>query len=338
MPTVLAILALSALIIVHEGGHYFVARWSGMRVERFSLGFGPAIVKWRHAGTQFQIAPIFFGGFVHIVGMNPHEEYDDKDPSVYPNRPTILRFLTILAGPLTNMVFATVLIFSVYAIAGLDVPHITSIAQGMPAEGRLQPGDEITAVDGEPVDVLNFSPRVQAAQGRSLHLTVMRGGQPVAIDVAPQKSDGGAWRIGVGIGSGTIRNPISLGRAVLISFRYPVLKSEQILVGLWDVVTGAVPAEAVSVVGMTGIIAEQIHAGWIATFEFLAMLNVYLCLINLLPLPALDGGRLVFLGYELATRRRPNPKVEAAVHMAGFVVLLIVMVLVTFKDIKNLFS
>src|SRR5437762_656355 len=80
MAIVLAILALSLMIIVHEAGHYFVARWSGMRVDRFSLGFGPAILKWRHKGTQFQVAPILFGGFVHIVGMNPHEEYDEKDP------------------------------------------------------------------------------------------------------------------------------------------------------------------------------------------------------------------------------------------------------------------
>src|SRR6266571_6472806 len=103
---VLSVLALGVLIIVHEGGHYLVAKWSGMRVERFSLGFGPAILKWKWKGTQFQLAPIFLGGFVQIVGMNPHEEYDEKDPSVYPNRPTILRFLTIFAGPFTNILFS----------------------------------------------------------------------------------------------------------------------------------------------------------------------------------------------------------------------------------------
>src|SRR5262249_20088661 len=146
------------------------------------------------------------------------------------------------------------------------------------------------------------------------------------------------WLIGVSLAPEMERQAIGLGRAFIESWRYPVIKSQQILGGLWDVVTGKVAAEAVGPVGMTTIIGEQIRAGWITTFEFLAMLNVYLSLINLLPLPALDGGRLVFLTYELTTRRRPNPKVEAAVHMAGFVVLLILMVLVTFKDIKNLFS
>jgi regulator of sigma E protease len=341
MASLLAILALSVLIIVHEAGHYFVARWSGMRVERFSLGFGPALVKWRHAGTQFQVAPIFFGGFVHITGMNPHEEYDDNDPSVYPNRPTILRFLTILAGPLTNMLFATVLIFTVFAVAGMETAtgraEVVTVSKDKASDGRLVAGDIITSVDGQPVGFAAFRERVQKSKGAPLAITVMRDGQAHVVTVTPQL-DKGDWLIGVRLSEEVERRSVGVGRAFVESFRYPVIKSEQILGGLWEVVTGKVAAEAVGPVGMTSIIGAQIRAGWITTFEFLAMLNVYLCLINLLPLPALDGGRLVFLSYELTTRRRPNPKVEAAVHMAGFVVLLILMVLVTFKDIKNLFS
>src|SRR5262245_65125421 len=94
MFTVLAILALGVLIVVHEAGHYVVARLFGMRVERFSIGFGPGIVKWRRGETLFQIAPIPFGGFVQITGMKPHEEYDEQDPKVYHNPPAIPRLLT----------------------------------------------------------------------------------------------------------------------------------------------------------------------------------------------------------------------------------------------------
>src|SRR5215471_18520743 len=147
----LAFLAIGMMIIVHEAGHYFVARWSGMRVERFSLGFGPAILKWRHAGTQFQLAPIFFGGFVQITGMNPHEEYDEKDPSVYPNRPTILRFLTILAGPVTNMLLAVVLTFTVFAVAGDEVPTkrtvVAAVQTDGAANGVLKPDDVIVSLN-----------------------------------------------------------------------------------------------------------------------------------------------------------------------------------------------
>lgn len=341
MNALLAIVALSVLIIVHEAGHYFVARWSGMRVERFSLGFGPAILKWRHGDTQFQVAPIFFGGFVHITGMNPHEEYDDNDPSVYPNRPTILRFLTILAGPLTNMIFATVLIFSVFAIAGMETrtgrTQVVGIIKDSPAEGRLQAGDIVVGLEGAQVESTTFRERVQKSQGAPIHITVQREGKEQVVEVTPHQVKGD-WLIGVSLAPEFVRKRIGFATAAYESLRYPVIQSRQILGGLWDVITGKVAAEAVGPVGMVSIISEQIRAGWVTLFEWLAMLNVYLCLINLLPLPALDGGRLVFLTYELATRRRPNPKVEAAVHMAGFVVLLILMVLVTFKDIKNLFS
>ena len=339
MSILLAIFAIGMMIIVHEAGHYFVARWCGMRVERFSLGFGPAILKWRHAGTQFQIAPIFFGGFVHIVGMNPHEEYDPADPTVYPNRPTILRFLTILAGPITNMIFATVLIFCVFSIAG--VPTATGRTQvgevTAAAAGKLEPNDIIIAMNGEPVTFKSFVQRVQETHGAPVELTILRGGTEKIVSITPYQ-EGTAWRLGLGIVPEAVRRDLGLPRAAYESLRYPVVKSGQILGMLWQVATGKVEADAIGPVGMTPIISAQIRAGWISAFEFLAMMNVYLCLVNLLPLPALDGGRLAFLAYELATRRRPNPKIEAAVHVAGGVVLLLLMILVTFRDIKNLFS
>src|SRR5689334_12443209 len=113
-----AILAIGALIVVHEAGHYIVARLCGMRVERFSIGFGPAIPKlsWRSkkTGTQFQIAPIPFGGFVEIKGMNILEEVDPADATAYPNRPAWQRFATIFAGPATNYLFAVVLAFILF--------------------------------------------------------------------------------------------------------------------------------------------------------------------------------------------------------------------------------
>jgi len=341
MSIVLAIFAIGMMIIVHEAGHYFVARWCGMRVERFSLGFGPAILKWRHAGTQFQIAPIFFGGFVHIVGMNPHEEYDPADPTVYPNRPTILRFLTILAGPITNMIFATVLIFGVFSIAGIPVgtgrAQIADVTATGASAGKLEPNDIVLTIDDEQVTPANFIAHVQKSDGKPITMTVLRGSTEKVVTVTPNKADA-VWRLGITVGSETVRRDLGVPRAAYESLRYPVYMSAQILSGLWQVATGKIEADAKGPIGLTPIIGEQIRAGWIKAFEFLAMLNVYLCLVNLLPLPALDGGRLAFLSYELATRRRPNPKIEAAVHVAGGVIILLVMILVTFRDIRNLFS
>src|SRR5262249_24565312 len=196
--------------------------------------------------------------------------------------------------------------------------------------------DIVVGLEGAQVESTTFRERVQKSQDAPIHITVQREGKEQLVEVTPHQVKGD-WLIGASLAPEFVRKRIGFATAAYESLRYPVIQSRQILGGLWDVITGKVAAEAVGPVGMVSIISEQIRAGWVTLFEWLAMLNVYLCLINLLPLPALDGGRLVFLTYELATRRRPNPKVEAAVHMAGFVVLLILMVLVTFKDIKNLF-
>src|SRR5690348_4829342 len=152
-----AIFSLAFLIVVHEGGHYFVARWCGMRIERFSIGFGPGLIKRRSkkTGTIFQVAPIPFGGFVEIRGMNIAEEVDPDDRFAYPNRPAWQRFVTIFAGPATNYVSAIVLAFALYTCHGFDSgwawDGVGQINQGYDAMGKLEVGDRIVAVDHVPI-------------------------------------------------------------------------------------------------------------------------------------------------------------------------------------------
>lgn len=344
MAIFLAILAISMMIIVHEAGHFFVARWSGMRVDRFSLGFGPPILKVTSKGTQFQLAPILFGGFVHIVGMNPHEDYDEKDPSVYPNRPTILRFLTIFAGPATNMLLAVVLAFSVFTIAGVDVRTgrtvVVDVGKDEPADGQLRPDDLILSVNGQPLTADTFHSQVQHAYGAPMVLKVLRAGREEQVIVTPRFKDGAnGYLLGIHIQSELTHQKLGLGRAAVESLRYPIVKSKLILGMLWQIATGKVEGKLSGPVGITSEISKSIQNGWVDAFELLALLNVYLALINLLPFPALDGGRLAFLTYELATRRRPNAKVETAVHLAGGLVLVVIMLLVTYKEVTSkLFS
>jgi regulator of sigma E protease len=339
MFVLLAILALGLLIIVHEGGHYLVARWSKMHVERFSIGFGPGLLKWKNKrGTTFQIAPVPFGGFVHITGMNPHEEYDENDPHVYPNRPTYQRFLTILAGPLTNILFSTVFMFIVFAFAGeqrVTGYSVNKLTDESPAVGLLQAEDKLLKVDGKPVnaDVANsFRSLVQEAKGNPVDITVLRVGQEVTVRVQPKEKDG-VYLVGIEMGVVITRQEVGVGKATTLSLAYPFVMSKRIVEGFISMFKGDIEPELTGPVGITKIIKDQIKAGWVRAFEFLAMLNVYLGLFNLFPFPGLDGARLGFLGYELATRRRPNPKIEAAVHMVGFLILFGVLIVVTIKEI-----
>jgi RIP metalloprotease RseP len=439
---------LAFLIIVHESGHFFVARWCSMQVERFSLGFGPAIpgLSWlSKKGTKFQLAPLPFGGFVEIRGMNVMEEIDPEDARSYPNRPTWQRVLTIFAGPAMNYVSAIVIAFILYNCNGVprahpyntvdevqekspsvgkllqndrilevdgitvwadsgaapgltatlrakngatadltirrgdDILHVPfalrtsaasmeldpalpfmdgrrvspvlgivwdkygrvdTLASTSPFVGTLQPLDYVLQVDGMGIscdaDSAGLTAVVMAKYGAPVDLTVSRGDKVLHVTITPRVTTvpGVPWQMmyAVGIMKKPDMVPIGTFEATWRALKYPIAQSKLIGQTLYKVVTGE---EAADPGGAPRIMAELRDAakrGWVDLFELLAILNVYLGLFNLLPLPALDGGRLVFLIYEMITRRRPNAKIEAMVHMGGVMVLLVAMVLVTLHD------
>lgn len=347
----LAILALGFLIIVHEAGHYVVARLCGMHVERFSIGFGPAIkgLKWRsRSGTQFQLAPIPFGGFVEIRGMNIVEEVDPDDKTAYPNRPAWQRFLTIFAGPATNYLSAILLVFGLYTCHGVRSAErwygVVDVMPGYDAAGKLEPGDRILALDGKELLANGPGPglseQVAAKQGAPVTLTVRRDGEVLDVTITPKPyvhwldGDEDTPSYLLGITRNIQHDVVDIGvldaakRAVV----YPVDQTERIAKGLYGIVKGTEEADP----GGPKRIVEEFKSAFeyslVAGIELLAVLSVYLGLFNLFPLPALDGGRLVFLIYEMVTRRRANPKIEAMVHMGGIMVLGVVMILVTLRD------
>lgn len=349
-----AIIAIGLLIIVHEAGHYFVARWCKMRVDRFSIGFGPALLKWRRGETDFTIGPIPFGGFVQINGMTLADEVELDDERAYPNRPVWQRFLTIFAGPATNYLFAVVLAFGLYAFAGIPTGTsylvVSEVTDGFDAQGKLQVGDRITHVNGTKLyrryngkTTKQLQEYVVESKSTPMTLTVVRDGEALDVTVTPQentdkKQDSDPdWRLGIMLDFEEQRQDVGIFASAGHAAAFPVEQTKLIVVGLYEVITRKQKGMLTGPVGITHMIKKQIDIGWIRVIELLMLLNVYLGLFNLLPLPALDGGRLVFLGYEMATRRRANPKIEATVHMVGIMALLLLMVLVTYKDIARLF-
>jgi regulator of sigma E protease len=343
-----ALLSLAFLIVVHEAGHFLVARWCGMRVERFSIGFGPGILKRRSAktGTVFQLAPIPFGGFVEIRGMNIAEEVDPDDRFAYPNRPVLQRVATILAGPATNYVSAIVLAFALYTCHGRDVARWYSVGEvvssGASAD-KLQVGDRILSVDHKPLTITangpTLSDRVNDDHGGPVTLTILRDGTQLDVTIQPKQEDNQGtpvWRIGVRPMEQFVAEDVGILQAARDALAYPVMQTQVITGELWQIIRGKEKAEPSSVVGIASALKDAWKLGAVTGIRLLMLLSVYIGLFNLFPLPALDGGRLVFLGYELVTRRRANPKVEAIVHMAGIMMFGILMVLVTVRDISHL--
>jgi len=349
-----AILAIGLLIIVHETGHYVVARLCKMRVDKFSVGFGPGIWSWKRGDTQFQIAPIPFGGYVAIHGMIIAEEVEPDDEYAYPNRPAWQRFVTIFAGPATNYLFAIFLALVLYNTAGVPTGtswwEVRATQEGYDAYGKLLPGDRVLSINGEPIYARldghsgkNLGDEVHKARGAPVQITVLRDGKvvgPIAIAAKPdpkRMKDGvPQYRLGIELNTKDQRREAGVFESIGYSLWYPVEQTKIIAIGLYRVVRGEEKGSLTGPVGITSVIKESIEAGWIEALKLLMILNVYLGLFNLFPLPALDGGRLVFLTYEMATRRRANPKIEATVHMVGIMALLLLMVLVTYKDIARL--
>jgi regulator of sigma E protease len=333
---VIAIVGLGMLIVLHEGGHFLVARLCGMRVERFSIGFGPTLLGFKRGGTTFQVAPIPLGGFVQITGMNPNEEFDDKDPMVYPNRPRWMRLATIVAGPAANYLTAFVLMLIVLLTFGMPskTQKIIEPVAGRPAAvAGLKAGDVLLQANGQAVNADHpISEVIQAAQGAPVTIQVLRGGQPMAFAVTPDKKSN-VFQVGIQIGSIDERTRVGVGSALKEAVVYPYYTSIGILGGLYDMIRGRVHADLSGPIGITKQIAKAADRGAVDFLGMLILLSVYLGLFNLLPVPALDGGRALFLAIESITRKRVNPRIETAVHTAGFVLLLGVLVVVSFKDI-----
>jgi regulator of sigma E protease len=346
----IAIAALGFLIVVHEGGHYFVARWCQMRIERFSIGFGPGLLKKtsKKTGTTFQLAPIPFGGFVEIRGMNIAEEVDPEDRHAYPNRPVWQRFLTIFAGPATNYLSAIVIAMALYTCHGIDVPHwygVGDVMKDYDAYGKLEPGDRITEVNGAPL-FIDSGPtlieRVNQSGGAPITLTIERRGQTTRVQIKPHQDKDASgkpiWRIGVQPVPQDLVVEVGVVDAVGRALAYPVYQTRAIGKALYGIVFGSEKADPGGPIRMVQEFYRAFSAGTVDGIKLVMMLSVYLGLFNLLPIPALDGGRLVFLVYEMVTRRRANPKIETMIHMAGIMALGIVMLVVLYIDLRRVLT
>ena len=335
------VLAFALLIVVHEAGHFLAARLCRMRVERFSLGFGPVVWKQTRGETEWAVSAVPFGGYVRIAGMAPGEEIEADDRAAYCNQPAWRRFLAIVAGPAMNyvaaLVLGLVLALTVGFAEAVPGPVVGDALAGSPAQAAgLQADDRILAIDGQPIaSWKELLQAVQARPGKPMRLAVERQGAQLELTATP-RDDGGVGRLGISQGSRLVKADGLLAAAAQ-SFQATNQRAAAVLAGLGQMVTGRQKAE---LRGPVGIAQEMVKSARQGSARFLNMvwfISIVLALFNLLPLPALDGGRLVFLAYEIVTRRRVNQTVENAVHLAGYVLLLgLILAVTVFGDLARL--
>ena len=346
----LAILLLGILIMVHEFGHFAVARLCGIAVKEFSLGFGPVI--WQHkskkSDTTFSIRPIPMGGYSMFYGDTDDDSNGSTkdDPRNYNKAPVWKRMLSVLAGPGMNFVLAFVVSIALMGVYGAvaTTPVVQEVEAGMPAaEAGLQAGDIFVRVNQTEVEngtVQDVSNAIGAdASSAPVEITVLRDGQEQTFTVTPQyDSELERYRVGVTIAQGYKKMPASS----ILPSAWSLCKQASVAIveSLGKLfTTGEGLNDTAGPVGVVSLVAQQTQQGGLEIYLYLlVILSINLGLMNLIPIPGLDGSRLIFMLIEAIRRKPVNQKIEAGVHLCGYVLLFGIMIFFTFKDVLRLFG
>jgi regulator of sigma E protease len=334
-----AIVALFLLLVVpHEGGHFAMAKLFGVQVREYSVGMGARLWSTVRSGTLYALRAFPLGGYVRLAGMEPD---DYEDPNGFHTKPAFQRLLILLGGPAVNFIVATVLMTGVYLTQVNDDPgKVVGIVQPSPAYAQgMRPGDSIRAVDGQPVRASDDIRKAeQAKAGQPLAFLVRRpDGSTFTARITPM-FDKSAKRYLIGINTQTF----SPGEAVLSGVTFPFVATAEIGQGVWQVASGQVPGGFLGPSGVSGPIGFSYlayHAaseGVVSYLVIASLLSMALGLTNLLPLPALDGGRIIVVLLEKVRGRPFDREREMAVQRAGLLALIALMALIAFFDVQRI--
>ncbi len=363
MNIIIFLIVLAVLILVHEFGHFIVAKKSGVRVDEFGLGFPPKLFGVKKGETEYTVNAIPFGGFVKIFGENPDDESlhgPDRERSlVY--KPKWIQAVIISAGVLFNFLLAWIL-FSLGFMYGLPmssesyprgatVVHeeliITDVKEGAPAErGGILKGDVVRSlmVSGEVLEVArseSMKEFIVRHGEETITLTYTRDGKESVTKVTPEKGViGDMPGIGVALQTlGIVQLPTL--RAFFEGGKMTVVLTGATIAAFADLVKDAFQGEAdlkslAGPVGIVSLVGDATALGFVYLLQFVAFISINLGVLNLLPIPALDGGRLLFLLIEAVKGSRMNYKIVNMIHAVSFVFLVLLMLLVTYNDIVRL--
>ncbi len=356
MITLIAVVFVFGLLVfIHELGHFLVAKFMGVRVERFSIGFGPKIFGVQKGDTEYMICALPLGGYVKLGGDEMGGELKNERWEFLSRKPWE-RILIVLAGPLMNLVLAFVILAGI-SMVGIPVftSKIGEIKKGMPAEtAGLKPNDTIVAIDGKETkrwdDLVGV---IYASPGKTLELTVQKaaaeGEVPTTekVSIVPQSQSikdlfGRETTVGI-IGITPTAEVISEKKSFLPAlgsgFKATVAMTGMTYKGLWLLVTRQVPANSIGGPIMIAKLAgESAKKGLVQLFYFTCLISVTLAVINLLPVPVLDGGHLMFFSIEAIKGSPVSLKAQEISHRVGVVALLALMVFATYNDIVRLFT
>ena len=338
------IIVIAVCVIVHEYGHYITAKILGVQVHEFAFGMGPAILQHRNKKTKmlwsWRLFPV--GGFCRLAGMNEDEEDEIVIPGMgFDEQPAWKRFLILLNGSLFNVLLAVLLMALFlwgYGVLDMDSTKIGEIMAGFPSEtAGLKAGDEVLSVNGAKVSKwreMSEKVRTESLKDENVVLEIKRGQENLTLKVKiPVNEEYGRPMLGVSPSHARY----GFIKAIKSSLGYTYRMTSMMLRGFYELIARRQEADVTGPVGIASMSGKAMREGFWDFITFIAIIALNLGILNLFPIPALDGGRILFVLLEMIVRRRLPEKVENWIHMAGFALLVSLMVLITFKDIYNLF-
>lgn len=342
-----AIIGLSLLIFIHEFGHFVVAKYAGVGVERFSIGFGPRIIGKTYRETEYRISAVPLGGYVKLVGDNP-DDPDSKEPNSFTAQSIWKRFLIVCAGPAFN-VFMAVFIYSLIYMVG--VPRIPAVVGDVLPESPammagLAQGDRILTINGQSVELWqDLKKLVAKSAGQELTLLVERGSKQIKLIVVPEMAkDKNIFgesiqegRVGIRASDARVYKAYPPHEALWKGMVRTVDLTSLTVLSVVKLVTGTVPAKSIGgpimIVQMTG---EQARAGFFSYVSFIALISINLAILNLLPIPILDGGHILFLATELVMGRPLSVKWREIAQQVGLVLIFTLILFAFLNDITRI--
>ncbi len=353
MTILIAVLVFGLLVLIHELGHFLVAKKTGVLVEEFSIGMGPALFSYRRGETKYSLRCLPFGGYCAMMS----EKKPELPGRSFSEKNVLQRMAIMVAGPGMNLVLAFVILLGLLGASGFYLPRVNRLLDGYSAQkAGMEVGDTILSVDGQRVGIyedLNLILDTYSGQG-SLPVVVRRGSETVTLEITPQKTeDGSRYILGFSpVGkSGVFGKAIegleraTLGETLRVSVENLVYQIRSTALGLIRVFTFRASADEVAgPVGIVEIIGDSYEAGLqyspaaalMNVLYLMALLSDNLALVNLIPLPGLDGGHLFFLLIEALRRKPIPPERESLIHLIGLGLVMALMAVFLFHDVMRL--
>lgn len=327
----------SLIVFVHEAGHFITAKLTGMQVDEFAIGFGPKLYSHKYGETVYSLRIIPLGGFNKIAGMSDEEELNERS---FLNKPVLSRLLVISAGALMNFLLAFLLLWGIVFSTGISSVLPDPIVGGIiknsaAAEAGIEPGDRIISVGNEPVNRwIDIPEAIEAHQREVVPVVYERDGSRITVDTIP-KTDEKTGRTLLGVMPSIQTKYVGVGEAAHFAVNRIVDLGTMMLAGLYRMVSGTEKAELAGPIGVAQLAGQAASVGFVNLLTFTAFLSLNLGILNLLPIPMLDGGYIILILLEGITRRKMPKKALYYIQMAGVIILGAMFIFALVQDISR---